>query len=393
MSLGTMILLKRDAIDDGAPNPRGDTVVHVNIALVVVAGILVIARFWTRIVINHMLGLDDWCVLMALFIAITMTGLFYGETKNGFGLHSDQVNEEHFLQAWKYFLSCQVLYKAAALFAKLSMLFLYLRIFSSSRNFRIAAYIVMFICFGTAIGTIIPTIFACHPIQKAWTPTLPGTCIWTPGIWYSSSSINIATDVMIIVLPIAQIRSLKLPKAQKFGLALLFSLGLFIIGTCIVRIATLGPAATAKDSTYYQAQNNLWLGIEVNTSIICTCIPPLKATITRFFPKIFRGSSYNRPSTIYRTRSGAYPLSDSYHGSSMKGGASSFPNPASPTKGFSTTVISSGGPKSYPISESNSDEVVMLEDMGKTGADGQRPKRRDDIRKQTDVEISYLEVS
>jgi hypothetical protein len=117
-----------------------------------------------------------------------------------------------------------VLYKAAVLFAKLSMLFLYLRIFSS-RNFRIAAYAVMFICIGTAIGTIIPTIFACHPIEKAWIPTMAGKCIWTPGIWYASSSINIATDVMIIALPIAQMRSLNLPKAQKIGLAVLFSLG------------------------------------------------------------------------------------------------------------------------------------------------------------------------
>jgi hypothetical protein len=117
-----------------------------------------------------------------------------------------------------------VLYKAAVLFAKLSMLFLYLRIFSS-RSFRIAAYAVMFICIGTAIGTIIPTIFACHPIEKAWIPTMAGECIWTPGIWYASSSINIATDVMIIALPIAQMRSLNLPKAQKIGLAVLFSLG------------------------------------------------------------------------------------------------------------------------------------------------------------------------
>ena len=60
------VLLERDAIDDGVANPRGDNVVTVNIALVVIASILVIARFWTRIVVNNMLGLDDWCVLVAL---------------------------------------------------------------------------------------------------------------------------------------------------------------------------------------------------------------------------------------------------------------------------------------------------------------------------------------
>ncbi|KIW67671.1 hypothetical protein PV04_06903 [Phialophora macrospora] len=380
-------LFKRDAIDNGVPNPRGDTVVNVNIALVVVATVMVVARFWTRIVINHMLGLDDWFVLTALLIAITMTGLFYGETENGFGLHKVDVSQEHFLQAWKYFLACQVLYKAAVLFAKLSMLFLYLRIFSS-RSFLIAAYAVMFICIGTAIGTIIPTIFACHPIEKAWIPTMAGRCIWTPGIWYASSSINIATDAMIIALPTIQMRSLNLPKAQKIGLAVLFSLGFFIIATCAVRIATLGPAATAKDSTYYQAQNNLWLGIEVNTSIICTCIPPLKATITRFFPRIFRGSSYGRQTINYRSRSGTHPLSSGSN-KGGGGGTSPFPVPLSPTHGFSKTVVT-GGSKSYPISESNSDEVVMLDDMAKTGRE--RPKRRDDIVKQTEVEVSYVEV-
>lgn len=60
------VLSKRDAIDDGVPNPRGDTVVTVNIVLVVIAATLVIARFWTRVVINNMLGIDDWCVLVAL---------------------------------------------------------------------------------------------------------------------------------------------------------------------------------------------------------------------------------------------------------------------------------------------------------------------------------------
>ncbi|OCT52102.1 hypothetical protein CLCR_09236 [Cladophialophora carrionii] len=146
--------------------------------------------------------------------------------------------------------------------------------------------------------------------------------------------------------------------------------------------------ADSPASTDYQAQNNLWLGIEVNTSIICTCIPPLKATIMRFFPRIFRGSSYGRPTVNYRTRSGTFPLSS--NGTSVKGGHnSSFPTPLSPTHGYSNTVVT-GGSKSYPISESNSDEVVMLDDMAKTGRE--RPRGKDDIVKQTDVEVSYLEV-
>ena len=68
-------ILRRDAVDDGVSNPRGDNVVTVNLALVVTATILVIARFWTRVVINNMLGLDDWCVLMALVSDVHMATL------------------------------------------------------------------------------------------------------------------------------------------------------------------------------------------------------------------------------------------------------------------------------------------------------------------------------
>ena len=66
-------IFRRDAVDGGVPNPRGDTVVNVNIALVAVATFLVIARFWTRVAINNMLGIDDWCVLVAL---VSKTPLF-----------------------------------------------------------------------------------------------------------------------------------------------------------------------------------------------------------------------------------------------------------------------------------------------------------------------------
>jgi hypothetical protein len=65
-------IFRRDAVDDGVPNPRGETVVNVNIALVTVATFLVIARFWTRVAINNMLGIDDWCVLVALVSKILL---------------------------------------------------------------------------------------------------------------------------------------------------------------------------------------------------------------------------------------------------------------------------------------------------------------------------------
>jgi hypothetical protein len=57
---------KRDAVDDEVANPRGDRMVNVNVAMVVLATAMVIARFWTRMTINKILGRDDWCILASL---------------------------------------------------------------------------------------------------------------------------------------------------------------------------------------------------------------------------------------------------------------------------------------------------------------------------------------
>lgn len=139
-----VMLYKRDGVDDGIPNPPGDLMVIVNSALVAIAGVLTIARFWSRIAISRTVGLDDAFVLMALvschgryswmllqlltycvsliahldyhdravlrrfvgnhsFLSLWLIGC--SEAKNGFGMHNVDVNQEHFLKAWKVSLS------------------------------------------------------------------------------------------------------------------------------------------------------------------------------------------------------------------------------------------------------------------------------------------------
>jgi hypothetical protein len=125
----------------------------------------------------------------------------------------------------KHLLACQVLYKTGVAIAKMSMLLLYLRIFQTN-GFRRAVYVVMFLVVGTAIGTILPTIFQCNPIQKAWTPSLKGHCLYQPPVWYAASSLAILTDVLIIILPMSQLPKLKLARAQKIALGFIFSVGI-----------------------------------------------------------------------------------------------------------------------------------------------------------------------
>jgi hypothetical protein len=56
---------KRDAIDDGLPNPRGESLSKLSIAFTCLSALFVVLRFTTRL-LNSNLGVDDGLITAAL---------------------------------------------------------------------------------------------------------------------------------------------------------------------------------------------------------------------------------------------------------------------------------------------------------------------------------------
>ena len=52
-----------------------------------------------------------------------------------------------------------------------------------------------------------------------------GKCFNFFRIWVANASLNIATDLLIIVLPIPGIKRLMLPLGQRVGLMMMFAIG------------------------------------------------------------------------------------------------------------------------------------------------------------------------
>jgi hypothetical protein len=69
-------------------------------------------------------------------------------------------------------------------------------------------------------------LFNCQPIAKNWDVTISeGSCINVAKILMTHGALNIATDIAMLVLPIALVQKLKLPVRQKVALACLFMTG------------------------------------------------------------------------------------------------------------------------------------------------------------------------
>lgn len=75
---------------------------------------------------------------------------------------------------------------------------------------------------------IIVVLLQCQPLEKAWdvTDSIPGHCLNMTVFYYVSFGIKLATDIAIFVLPIPPLLRLRVRGLQKFGVLLMFSLGL-----------------------------------------------------------------------------------------------------------------------------------------------------------------------
>jgi hypothetical protein len=112
--------------------------------------------------------------------------------------------------------------------AKLVILTLYMRIFSADRRYRIATYVVGAIILANWFAVVIASATACRPFNAYWNFHIRGaTCDFRSGIqiWKFVSVPNIATDVMMLVLPLPALYKLHVDIMTKIGLFATFLVG------------------------------------------------------------------------------------------------------------------------------------------------------------------------
>jgi hypothetical protein len=69
-------------------------------------------------------------------------------------------------------------------------------------------------------------IFLCNPVMFMWDKSIKGGhCLNELVIWFTNAGINIALDLIILLLPLPTIPTLQISAGQKKGLIVMFSLG------------------------------------------------------------------------------------------------------------------------------------------------------------------------
>ena len=106
---------------------------------------------------------------------------------------------------------------------KLGFLFQYRRIFREKLIQRVCLWCIIYVCVWTCVQATLLSL-ACLPISFI-VPRMAGTCLDTLPIWYFSSGMSMATDIIIFCIPLPSVWKLQLPWRQGFVVMGIFCLG------------------------------------------------------------------------------------------------------------------------------------------------------------------------
>ncbi len=120
-----------------------------------------------------------------------------------------------------------ITYNLSVVAVKFSFLLQYLRIFRQ-KDMRITIWTVCGIVSIYGVWAFFSSVFLCWPIESFWSLSFADTrknCMSPPDYYVAHAGLSVATDVLILLLPMPGLRRLMLPRGQKFGLILVFLLG------------------------------------------------------------------------------------------------------------------------------------------------------------------------
>lgn len=185
----------------------------------------------------------------------------------------------------------ELFYNVIIMLTKVSLVFLYLRIWSkdsASKAFRVSCWAIIGLLNAIWIAGAFVIIFQCTPIPYTWlkvTGTTTGHCLNIEPFTYAYGALNISTDVLVFVLPIHGLLKLKISWQRKLGLCSVFLVGFLVTICSIVRLQYLVRVAETTNISWDFQYIGMWSLVEANCSVVCCCMPAMAGLIQRWWSR------------------------------------------------------------------------------------------------------------
>lgn len=238
----------------------------------VIALLCLLARITSRHISGVGLQADDYSYILGVIVAEgSFVVLMIYAYQAGLGAHWDTLSPDQILLFSKLNYAYNILNVFCYPPIKISILFLYKRIFITPTVRKVVwACVALFT--GIWISTTLVAVFACRPIQAFYDFSIQGTCIDSVKFYWASATLNVITDLIVLTLPMPLVWKLRIPTKRKIGISLIFIAGGITFIASIIRIVyylRYDPA----DPSYSYIGDAYATVAEVTLAIVCACAP------------------------------------------------------------------------------------------------------------------------
>ncbi|KAL3456630.1 hypothetical protein BJX64DRAFT_38282 [Aspergillus heterothallicus] len=281
---------------------RKTTQIGVGAAFITISTIAMGLRMFGRPPFSDSYGIDDVIGVLTYVSAMVDTILMVRAADKGWGTDMWALSREEIIHLMKLFYIGIIFFYFSVAVAKLAILFFYLRIFTT-RTFKNVTYGVMALCASWGLAVVFQSAFNCTPASFYWTRfdgVSQGTCL-SYTAFKIMPPINIALDVIVMVLPLPSLLKLNLPLVKKVRVISMFSVGILILIAGILRLTHLYNSITTYNITYNGGELSYFGVIEAQVSVICTCMPAIATLLKRIMPQWFASTNGTRYATFQET--------------------------------------------------------------------------------------------
>jgi hypothetical protein len=223
----------QDQVDAGdmrvalcAPYPKESLVNEVRatgIASIAISTVIVAARCAARISRTGRLWSDDWTAIVALLMLLTGAALELEGAQLGFGRHFWDIDVKNATLMLQVFYIMELFYTWVKLVAKASIILMYMRIFTG-RKFRWACWACLGYCAMSLLAFTFVLAFQCKPVESIWNRYVSGQCLDVNAVGFAGAILSVVEDVVLMVLPISELRKLQISGRKRIGVGLMFAL-------------------------------------------------------------------------------------------------------------------------------------------------------------------------
>ncbi|KAH8885484.1 hypothetical protein GQ53DRAFT_695932, partial [Thozetella sp. PMI_491] len=272
----------------------------ITIAALILSGLCVLARLYTRIRIVRAPGWDDALVGAYLLLTTASCIAVCLAPDYGLGSHLALLSVDNVQGFLVLFYIANATYISSTTFVKLSLLCQYLRIYERGTAIRLSCVflIVTIGLWGAAFSFMawVP----CFPVSAYWdvSPDRPpsGSC-YGFGLtlerttFVAHTSLNMVFDILVLAIPIPLYFDRSLPSKTRMGMLVLLMLGCLVNVFAAWRLGILirseGEVLEILDATWYAPVTMLLSIAEVTLASICASIPIFWPVLSSSFGAIF----------------------------------------------------------------------------------------------------------